>query len=139
MPPLGFAEDAELGDCAPVNAPALVAEELGLDERLGDGPAVDDEERLVLAVAALVDGARDALFARAALAGDEDSRARRRDALHEIEDAAHRLGSAEQLPRLAADLRPKALVLGDDARASRAPCATSARSSFVANGFVTKS
>ena len=33
---------------APVNAPLLVAEQLGLDERLGDGGAVDGDERRAL-------------------------------------------------------------------------------------------
>ena len=42
----------------------LVAEELALHELLGDGAAVHDQERFVLALAQLVDGPRDALFAR---------------------------------------------------------------------------
>ena len=48
MPPSASRKRPRRRATAPVNAPLLVAEELALHERLGDGAAVDDEERLVL-------------------------------------------------------------------------------------------
>src|SRR5208282_3339629 len=48
--------------------PALVAEELALDELLRDRGAVDLDERLVFARRVVVEGALDGLLARAALA-----------------------------------------------------------------------
>ena len=48
-----------------------MAEELGLDEVLRDGRAVDREECAFGAERMLVDAARDELFACAALAGNE--------------------------------------------------------------------
>src|SRR5204862_76531 len=50
---------------------ADVAEELALEEVLGDGAAVDADERLLPALPPVVDGARDDLLAGPALAGDE--------------------------------------------------------------------
>ena len=92
-----------------------MAEELRLEERVGDGAAVDDDEGLVPAVALEVNGLRDALLARAALAGDEHGRPRGGDALHHVEHPAHRLGLSEQLPAaLATQLRTQALVLGGE-------------------------
>ena len=57
---------------------ALVAEELALEQRLGERGAVQLDERLLGARAVLVDGRGDELLAGAALAGDEHRRARRR-------------------------------------------------------------
>lgn len=48
-----------------------MAEELALDQLLGDGPAVHDDERLAVAPRAGVEPARDQLLARAALAVHE--------------------------------------------------------------------
>ena len=50
---------------------ARVPEELALEERLGDGAAVDRDERPRRARGLVVDQPRDPLLARAALAGDE--------------------------------------------------------------------
>ena len=49
---------------------ALVAEELGLEQRLGEGAAVDRDE-LPAAAGVVVDGAGDQLLAGARLAGDQ--------------------------------------------------------------------
>jgi hypothetical protein len=59
---------------APVKAPPLVAEELGLHQVARDGPAVHPDEGLVLARAVLVQGSRDELLAGARLAADEHRR-----------------------------------------------------------------
>ena len=50
---------------------AFVAEQLALQQRLGNGRAIDGDERLVGAVAVLVDGAGDQFLAGAGLAADE--------------------------------------------------------------------
>ena len=92
-----------------------MSEELALDEGLGDRPAVDDPERLVLPLRSLVEEARNALLARAALAGDEDGAPPARDALHELEDALHRRRAPEQVLRLmTVDLSAEARVLLDE-------------------------
>ena len=70
--------------------PALVAEELALEDGLGQGAAVDGHERLVGARALRVDGAGDELLARAALADDEDRGRRRRDVRDRLVDREHR-------------------------------------------------
>src|SRR5262249_57762945 len=51
---------------------ALVSEDLALDERLGNGRAVDGHEGTQAALGPLVDGPRDQLLAGPALAVDED-------------------------------------------------------------------
>ena len=61
--------------------PLHVAEQLALDEVLGDGAAVDDDERRRGAVRASVNLAGDELLARAGLAGDEHADVGRRDLL----------------------------------------------------------
>ncbi len=68
---------------------ALVAEELALQQVLGDGGAVDGDEELLGARAVLVDGAGDELLAGAALAGDEDGGVGRRDLPDGLVDALH--------------------------------------------------
>src|SRR6185437_17112000 len=62
---------------------ALVAEQLGLGERLGDGAAIDRYERAPPALA--VNGARDLLLAGAALAGDQHRRGRARGRRGQLE------------------------------------------------------
>src|SRR5262249_687870 len=53
---------------------ALVAEELRLQQSLGDGGAVDVDEGPVAARSGLVDGAREEALARAGLAEDQERR-----------------------------------------------------------------
>src|SRR5207253_5438298 len=67
----------------------LVPEQLRLDERPRDRAAVDDDERLVLALGQGMDRLRDQIFSGAGLAFDEHRRLGRRDALDEPEDLAH--------------------------------------------------
>ena len=78
----------------------LVAEQLGLQEILGQGGAVDGDERAVLARRALVDGPRHALLAGAALAEDE----------HGGRGVGHLLDQRHHAPegRAGADHRPLA-------------------------------
>ena len=62
----------------------LVAEQLALEQVLGDGGAVDRDERAGRARGlGVMDGARHQLLARAALAGDEHAALARRDARDE--------------------------------------------------------
>ena len=56
---------------APVNDALLVAEQLAFQQRLGQGGAVEADERPVLARAGVVDGAGHQLLADAALAADQ--------------------------------------------------------------------
>jgi hypothetical protein len=70
--------------------PALVAEELGLEQRLRQRRAVDADERAGVARALVVDEVRDALLPGAALAGDE----------HGALGGRHALGGLQELLRL---------------------------------------
>jgi hypothetical protein len=63
-----------------------VAEERALEEVVVEGRAVLHHERLVLARAVVVDGARDELLAGARLARDHDGELRARDLVDAIED-----------------------------------------------------
>ena len=94
----------------------LVAEELALEERLGERRAVElHEGRLSLRGAVLVDRLRDELLARPALAGDEHARLGRRDLLDDVEDRLHcraradDVVEAEPLLQARAELRRFAL------------------------------
>src|SRR6185369_15283909 len=68
---------------------ADVSEELALDEVLREHAAVADDERSMRERRAVVHGACGELLAGAALAGNEDGRRVRRDALDEAEDLDH--------------------------------------------------
>src|SRR5213078_4387904 len=69
---------------------ALVAEELRLQELLGQRGAVHRDERLGGPRAVRVHGPRDQLLARARLAADEDVGVRPRRLADELEDPRHR-------------------------------------------------
>ncbi|EDT38258.1 hypothetical protein BamMEX5DRAFT_5957 [Burkholderia ambifaria MEX-5] len=64
---------------------ALVAEQLAFDQCFRKCPAVDSDERPVVALAQRMHEARDQLLAGAALAGDEHRRIARRDELDAFE------------------------------------------------------
>src|SRR6185436_3593982 len=85
--PLGVLERASPRGNGARERAALVAEELALDERVADGAAVDDVERLFRSLAREVDGAREHVLARARLALEQHGSVGRRDAL---EHAEHR-------------------------------------------------
>jgi hypothetical protein len=67
-----------------------VAEQLGLQQRLGEGRAVDGDEGLGPPGAALVQRARHQLLAGAALAGDQHRRVALGDGLDPVEQPQHR-------------------------------------------------
>src|SRR5581483_9425120 len=68
----------------------LEAEELALEERLGERAAVEREERPRSPPGGGVDAAGDDLLAGPRLAADEDAHLRARDPIDEREDAPHR-------------------------------------------------
>ena len=72
MPPSALLELADAPAVGAGEGALLVAEQLALQQRLGDGGAVDRQERLVGPAAVLVEGAGDQLLAGAALAEDQD-------------------------------------------------------------------
>ncbi len=112
-PAVGAPEEPRpVGDRAGEGA-AHVAEELALDQVLGDRPAVDDDERVLRPCAPPVDGARDELLPRAALAGHEHRRVRVRDLVDELRHRAHRGAAADQAVALVGSrLLGRALLAG---------------------------
>ena len=74
----------------------FVAEDFAFDQRLRNRGAVDGDERLRLARAERVNGARDQFLAGAALAGDQDGGGAGRDHLDQAKDFLHALGGADQ-------------------------------------------
>ena len=74
-----------------------VAEQLALEQRLGDGGAVDGQERGVGAGRGAVDAARHQLLAGAGLALDQDRDRRGGGALHQPEDLGHGRRAADDL------------------------------------------
>ena len=85
--------------------PLLVAEELRLDQLLGNRRAVDLDEPLAAPQAVAVDRARDELLADAALALQQHGRVGRRRALDRVPDLAERRALADHLM---AHFRPRA-------------------------------
>jgi hypothetical protein len=80
---------------APVNAPRHVAEELGLEQRLGNRRAVHLDERHVALGRAVVDEARHHLLAGAGLAGDQHGALRLRHQSAPLQHVLHRLAAAD--------------------------------------------
>src|SRR5207249_10153465 len=76
----------------------LVSEQLGVEERLGQGRAVDGDERAVAPSRALVDRARHELLPGAALALDQNRRRAVGDLLDEGQHAAEGGARADHLP-----------------------------------------
>ena len=73
-----------------------VAEQLRLEQRLGQAGAVDRRERHVGARAVVVNGARDDLLADAAFAADQDLRVAARHAIDLRLQRRHRLAAPDQ-------------------------------------------
>src|SRR5690606_12585375 len=95
-------------------AALFMAEQLGFEQILAEGGAVDGEERFVAAIGRLVDRPGDEFLAGAALAADEDRGAGAGDALDLLADAAHRLAAADQRTRrVGLDHRAQGEVLAD--------------------------
>ena len=93
------AAEAALGGAG--EGPALVAEQLALDEGLGDCRAVDRDERLVAPVRELVNRARHELLARAAFPVHKHGRVARRRQLDPAIYLLHALRLANQLAEAA--------------------------------------
>ena len=96
-------EASGLGGHGTGEGAALVAEELGLHQVLGNGGAVDFNERLGAATAAFVERGRDEFLAGAALAGDEDRGGGVRDLVDDFIEVLH-------LRRLTDEGRPRASI-----------------------------
>ena len=94
---------------------AFVAEQFAFQQLLGDGGAVDREERLLAAVAVMINGAGDQFLAGAALAGDERGGVGGGDLADELEDLLHRLAAADDA---------QLVILGSRAAAGRKPPAS---------------
>ncbi|EDM76062.1 hypothetical protein PPSIR1_06828 [Plesiocystis pacifica SIR-1] len=115
--PVGDLELARRGPVRPRERPALVAEQLVLDQRLGQGGAVDLDEGLLAPRRVDVHRPGDELLAGPALAGDQHGRVGARGLADDGVDLAHGPGLADDLvegvlgPR--ADLRLAGVGLFD--------------------------
>ena len=96
MPPLARTNRPARLARASVNAPARVAEQLALEQRLGQRRAVDRDERPARAPPLLVQRARDQLLAGAALARDQHRRVGGRGAQQGVVHAPHRRAAADE-------------------------------------------
>jgi hypothetical protein len=105
----------------PRERPLLVAEELALDELLGDRRTVDLDERLVPPVRVAVDGAGHELLAHPALAGDEHGRARGRGAPHRLPDLLEGAAAAHHAVAVVEDEPQPPVLLGEALLAERVP------------------
>src|SRR5262249_60654453 len=73
-----------------------VTEQFALEQRLGHRRAVDRDERAVLALALVVDRARDDFLAGTALAGDQHGRIGAADLIDQRVDLLHRRARADE-------------------------------------------
>ena len=138
MPPSRLLEQALLVRDRAGEGAAHVAEQLGLEQPLGQRAAVDRHERAARARAVAVDGARDQLLAGAGLSGHEHRRVRRareRDLLVDREHAA----AAPHQPRQRRPARGEGRLRGSPARAARRPSArsTTSRTWPMSTGLLT--
>ena len=135
---VGLGEEAARALVAPGERALHVAEELALQERLGERRAVDGDERAAGARARRVDGARERALARAGLADDEHRRLGVRHARGDVEDLAHRRAlrdqAAEADARRAASARR--LRASPRTRASSSARPRKSASSSSLKGFV---
>ena len=103
----GLFDKADLVPHRPGERAPGVAEELAFEERLRDGGAIDGDERPAASAARVMNGLRRELFARAALAGDEDRSVRIADLLDHGADAPDRRRLAEEGSEGGSVLRPR--------------------------------
>ena len=73
----------------------LVAEQFAFQKLLGNGGAIDREERLLAAVAVMINRAGDEFLAGAAFAGDERGGVGAGDLADELEHLLHRLAAPD--------------------------------------------
>ncbi len=92
----GLLEPADTAADGPGEGAALVTEEFGLEERFGNGGAVDGDEGIPGAVAVLVKGACDQLLAGAGFAADQDIDGLGSDAADLLVDVAHDAALADE-------------------------------------------
>ncbi|OPY04690.1 MAG: hypothetical protein A4E67_02271 [Syntrophaceae bacterium PtaB.Bin038] len=93
-PPVGLLEASDAPCRRPGEGPPLVAEELALQQRLGQRPAVDGDQRPRRPRAQVVDETGEEFLPRAALPADEHGGPARGDPSRQIHEAFH-LGAAE--------------------------------------------
>ena len=143
VPPSRLLEAADALRVRAGERAALVTEELGLEQRLGERRAVDRHEgRRGRAASAAWTSPRDELLARAGLAGDEHGGARRR---RRGARARRPSRSAGLVPTILGPARsaPRAPRAAPSPRARRRPCSTArvtrASSCSRSKGFCTKS
>ena len=101
MPPLATSNLPALRRRSPGERAALVAEQLALEQLLGQRRAVHLHEPVVAAVRQLVRGARDDLLAHAALAVDQDRDVGVGDLLEDLLDPGHLLAGPQESRALA--------------------------------------
>ena len=105
---VGDLELAAAGRSRAGEGPALVAEQLALEQRLRDGGAMDRDEWSVRARASGVDGARQPFLANARLAQDDQRAVRRCDPSRRAIELAHRAQSLELREAVAVAVLPHA-------------------------------
>ena len=94
--PVGGLEETAVHAGSAGESPFFVAEELALDQFVGQGRTVDRQERTVLAGAEGMDGPGHQFLASAALAGDQHGRLERRGPADLIEHVLHGRRGAQQ-------------------------------------------
>ena len=110
MPPSASSKRPFLRCSAPVNAPRLVAEQLRLDQAVGQRRAAHLDERLVGARRVVVDGVRDQLLAGARLAANQHGGVGRGHLRHLLVHLAHRPAGADDAREVVALLQLLAQV-----------------------------
>ena len=96
VPPLATSKSPLRSRVGAGEGPLAVAEQLALDEVLGQGAAVDRDERVAGAVALVVEVPGDQLLAGAGLAQDHHAGVGRGDRVDQAADRLHRRGLADQ-------------------------------------------
>ena len=93
---------------------AHVAEELGFEKRFGNGAAVDRDEAVLPARAAVMDGPCDDFLPRPRFTRDEYGAARAGDRFEQLEEPRHRAALADDAfePVALVELRAQIRVLG---------------------------
>ena len=119
----GLLEEADLARVGPGEGALLVAEELGLEDGLGERPHVDGEKGAVAPLARDVEGPGHELLPRAALPVDEDGGARAGHLVDDAEDLLHAPVGAHQVlhPEPPPQLLPQAPVLAHEPGALDGP------------------
>jgi hypothetical protein len=94
---MGGFEQALAGAVGPGERAALVSEQLAFQQRVGECGAVDRDQRLCGAVAAVMNGPGHEFLASPGLSGDENSNIRRRDASNLLAKLSNRSAASANL------------------------------------------